>query len=731
MFRGSLIPQYAPCADFHRLALFSDNASVVGNEMGRSQTGIPAPVLYGRRRDDHFLPVKGGTVSVGITVADSTDGEDLAWAVYGKGMRELNSQPAGSYHYFKKMLAEFRQTKNNVGLYLAWSGVVENLLYKGLDYRSLDYWIQVFDDLEPLSEHVYAEAMLLAKASLLETLLLRSPADCRLPGLVRELAAGSQVWSGFIQAPVIANRLMQYYVWTGNLVKASALMGIIRHRLMDVGMTSENILCMQATSAMYYWISGNSEDCFSMLCGDLDKVPEDCHVWVYQLYTYGAYTALAKKDFKRLSKYVEQMQLISKEGNRLDAAHYHLLAAYAALLKQNLKEAFEQVNAAVSLARELGAPMLEGFCQLAVYQVKLSQDGMLTQLDGKRIRKQAGEAGSRLLEHLAALLDVHENLRNGENKHVLQKLRSALQFSREQGYLEIPWFSEQLLRGICEMAFRLKIEENYISTLIRQNNVVTTSMEFENWPRQLKIYTLGRFTLLRQGKVIQFPGKPPRRPIDLLKILVAMGARGVSVEHVCGALWPDKEGDAAYHALETTLYRLRKLVGLEQAITIEGGEISLNNRYCWVDTWAFERLLSEMETVFKEKNINRKNRKLREIMDRALNLYHGHFLGEHENDVWSASLRERLRNKFIRMLLTIGHIWENCQQWEQAIICYQKGLELDDLAEAFYTRLIICYGKLGHTAEAMVVYRRCQHMLSVVLSIKPSEETEVAMRRLT
>ncbi|HED14644.1 MAG TPA: hypothetical protein ENI62_13500 [Gammaproteobacteria bacterium] len=730
MFRGSLTPQYAPCVNVDRLDSFADNTSVAGHEASGGQTGTPGPVLCGRRRGDRFISMERGTVPAGMVVPGTADDENLAWAVYGKGMCELNRQAAGSYHYFREALAEFRQNKNTTGSYLAWSGVVESLLYEGLDYRSLDCWIQAFDDLEPLSGDVCSEAMLLAKASLLEALLLRSPADCRLPELARELAAGLQVWHGFLQAPVLANRLMQYYVWTGNIVKASALMGIIHHRLMDAGMGSENTLCMQATSAMYCWISGHSTDCFSMLCADLDKAQEDCAVWIYQLYTYGAYAALVKKDFKRLSKFVEQMRLIARDGNRLDEAHYHLLAACSSLLNQNLKEAFELANTAVSLARELGAPLLEGFCQLAVCQVRLAQDGEITQLDRKRIRKQAGEAGSRFLQHLVALLDVQENLRSGKKKHALQQLRSALQFAREQGYLGLPWFSEQWLCGICETAFSAKIEESYISTLIRHNNVLTTSMEFENWPRQLKVYTLGRFSLLRQGKTVRFSGKPQRRPVDLLKVLVAMGARGVSVEYVCGALWPEKEEDAAYHALETTLYRLRKLVGLEQVITIESGELSLDNRHCWVDTWAFERVLSEMETVLKQKNINRKNKNLKKIMDRALNLYHGNFLGEHENDAWSVSLRERLRNKFIRMLLVVGKLREDCEKWEQAIACYQKGLELDDLAEVFYARLITCYGKLGHTAEAMVTYRRCQHILSVVLSIKPSEETQAAMRRL-
>lgn len=47
----------------------------------------------------------------------------------------------------------------------------------------------------------------------------------------------------------------------------------------------------------------------------------------------------------------------------------------------------------------------------------------------------------------------------------------------------------------------------------------------QKWP--LKIYTFGRFGLVRDGVPIHFAGKVPRKPLELLKALIACGA-GVS-----------------------------------------------------------------------------------------------------------------------------------------------------------------------------------------------------------
>ena len=55
---------------------------------------------------------------------------------------------------------------------------------------------------------------------------------------------------------------------------------------------------------------------------------------------------------------------------------------------------------------------------------------------------------------------------------------------------------------------------------------------------------------------------------------------------------------------------------------------------------------------------------------------------------------------------------------------FSRALELDNLAEALYRRLMVCYRELGEPAESLNVYRRCRDMLSIVLGIKPSPETE-------
>ena len=91
--------------------------------------------------------------------------------------------------------------------------------------------------------------------------------------------------------------------------------------------------------------------------------------------------------------------------------------------------------------------------------------------------------------------------------------------------------------------------------------------------------------------------------------------------------------------------------------------LSLNHYYCWVDVWAFERLLTEAE-----KNNNAP------IDNKLLRLYHGPFLCE-EEAAWALPLRERLSSRFVRCLRVRGRLLEQAEKYEEAITLYQKGIE--------------------------------------------------------
>jgi DNA-binding SARP family transcriptional activator len=180
--------------------------------------------------------------------------------------------------------------------------------------------------------------------------------------------------------------------------------------------------------------------------------------------------------------------------------------------------------------------------------------------------------------------------------------------------------------------------------------------------------------------------------------------------------------------LDIALHRLRNLVGRDDAILVSDGKLTLNEKIVWVDVWAFETMQSTVEEAVKSTADALPSSE--QLTEKIWRLYQGHFLDREGDQPWMLGAREKLRSKFRRCLLLLGRRWEDEGNWDNAAALYRRGLELDNLAEDLYRRLMIAHQKRGQSADMVEVYRRCRQMLSVVLGMKPSAETEALYQSL-
>ncbi len=223
----------------------------------------------------------------------------------------------------------------------------------------------------------------------------------------------------------------------------------------------------------------------------------------------------------------------------------------------------------------------------------------------------------------------------------------------------------------------------------------------------------------------------------MLKAIIAFGSKEVSDEQLTDALWPEADGDVASLSFRTTLHRLRQLIGQEGAIELKEGRITLSPLYCWVDAWAFQRLEEKSEELWKDYRTNHRIKsdtagipELIKAYENAVDIYRGEFLpGDHKLS-WTISMRERLKSKFIRLIGRLASYYEQGGQWERVVECHERALEVDDLQEEFYRRLMLAFHKIGKNAEALATYERCRKILSLVLGTEPSPETEALRNKI-
>jgi DNA-binding SARP family transcriptional activator len=195
-------------------------------------------------------------------------------------------------------------------------------------------------------------------------------------------------------------------------------------------------------------------------------------------------------------------------------------------------------------------------------------------------------------------------------------------------------------------------------------------------------------------------------------------------------MWPDAESDTSHRSFATTLHRLRRLLGANEALQVQDGTLTLDARYCWVDAWSLERLLGQAHVLWREHDAAGDTDRAAVLAERAIALYTGPFLPQEVDAPWTIAYRERLRSKFVRGVEGLGRRLEQEGRWEGATEQYRKAIEADPFVEEFYRRLMTCHRHLGRKSEALATYDRCRKVLWAVFRIEPSEATEAIGRLL-
>jgi len=231
---------------------------------------------------------------------------------------------------------------------------------------------------------------------------------------------------------------------------------------------------------------------------------------------------------------------------------------------------------------------------------------------------------------------------------------------------------------------------------------------------RFRVHVLGRFRLLGGDTPITIPPRL-RKPPELLQALIAFGGTEVSAGVLIDALWPDSEGDAAYHALESALYRLRQLLGARDAVRMEGGKVSLNRDQFWVDMWKFEEELQRPHDP-EANGIER--------IGRLRHLYQGHFLQHEAERPWILRARQELRDGLLGAIRDAARACEQARRWEDAANLYRSGIELDPLNEGLYRGLMLCHREIGDHSEALQAYGRCRELLRRFLGVPPNAKTQ-------
>jgi DNA-binding SARP family transcriptional activator len=449
-------------------------------------------------------------------------------------------------------------------------------------------------------------------------------------------------------------------------------------------------------------------------------------VMEHMLLGHDVISALKQGDLSHAKQYLQKMASASSLIKPYEASFYHYCAAWGALYQNNLSQAVTHAEDCLRLCEDIGNPWTLSLAHvLKAYLAHAFGENKKALEHLSQARSIGIQSNNEFTPFICLLTEAYFYLKEGKEVPALKAIRKGMQIGREKGFMNLFMCEPGVLETVVTKALEHGIEETYVKTLIQRNAILPNNHHAVDkfWPYPLKIYTLGRFGLIKDGNPVQFTVRVQHKPLTLLKALIALGGRDVSVDRLIDILWPEADGDAAHTAFKTTLSRLRDLLCVEKAITVKEGKVTIEPCYCLVDVWLFERIINQLENLGNDGTSKNSMVKFFQLSREAYEMYTGHFLSD-DTEPWMVVFREHLRNKFLRNIEMIGQLYEQAGDFNNAIKFYQKGIDVDNLTEKFYQRLMVCYQRQGRKAEALSVYNRCCKILSAQLSIEPSPETE-------
>lgn len=660
------------------------------------------------------------------------------WLIYWYAISLAPFNPIESRKSLETAFELFKKEGIHEGQLLACLSIMDSYAISMGEFGGADRWISELEGIFKRSmSFPSSELEIRATFAMFTILYLARPDHPRLPFWLERAKSLMSSCRDSSQRVINATFLFIYYAITGSLAETRFLINDL-HRAMkspDVPPVIRILGCLMR--AVHGWSTASFDACHKAVAEGLETARfHGLQSYEWKLYTEELFCTTITGNCEASSELLQKLAAATNFDSRFQGHVYHLLASFDARCRDDFSLSLEHARLSEKLAAACGHTFAHTLTLFDLSQA-LYHTGNIPKAREctEKALKVARLIKSRLIEFscllMKALFEFSEKSASSDAKG-LAVLRRALSLAREHTMMNILGWHRKTLAGLCARALDAGIEPEFTLKLIKVHGLEPedSTVVSETWPWPLRITTLGRFEVLKDGKRAGTGRKVQHKPLLLLKALIALGGSEVPEEKITDLLWPDSEGDAAHSAFSTTLQRLRALIGNEEALLLNGRRLTLDHRYCWVDAWSFERMHERAESLWRgvpdQSDANRSNAAAEAYRQgvKAQELYQGSFLPGDSGEAWTAAYRERLRSKFLRLVLRQGLYLEESSQWQKAAETFQQGLEIDELAEEFYQRLMVCHQKQGQKAEAIRVYDACRAVLSTTLGIAPSQQTE-------
>lgn len=717
-----------------RQILLSQSTKIL-NDMGDWQRSIPMlleneswsqaiPILM----KNAFMLIRQGrhnTLRNWISRFPEQMVEQTPWLQFWLGASQMPTSIWHAGQRFEQAHKLFEEQNDNKGLILSCCGKIDSIVYTQHKLNELAPWI---DKLEQLLEENQTELPPYVSAwayrSMLFSLVWFRPEHPKLDYWVGRCKAVWESSEDVEQKIHFAQHLSVYYVFNGELAQARHMLthSVQLHSSEKTGALSK--LVTHTISSFAHWALSDYDTCQQQVDDGL-KLSRSSGIYMFsaKLMNAGLTLSLTLADHQKIDTYVQQLKKnVSQYPGGLEAGRYLALRAWKHFIDDELDEAWHCAKESAETCQRVSALFNEVVARIGLVFIASRQGDKSRASDALHVAKNRVERlKSPWMRYAVGMGEAYYFLRFDQPAEASDVLRDVLDCARRYGYIQIHFWHHDVMGELFAHALRNSICPRHVAKAIQKSplGAFPAPADIEHWPRPLRIYTLGRFLMVKEGEEIKTGRKKSNKPIEVLKLIIALGGKQVSVNSIAETLWPELYGDAAYHACATALTRLRKIIGVD-AIESNEGRLTLDPRYVWVDTWSIRRLTDDIAA----------NISLREQMANLKQAYKGTFLEADGNEPWIVPMRQQLKERIVRKIVSIGESLMVAGEWESALQVFYDGLEFDMLSENCCQGVMSCCSQLERYAEGVLAYQQFRNYLNKYTYTQPSKKTEMLRSQL-
>lgn len=242
-------------------------------------------------------------------------------------------------------------------------------------------------------------------------------------------------------------------------------------------------------------------------------------------------------------------------------------------------------------------------------------------------------------------------------------------------------------------------------------------------PTRLKVYTLGRFSVIGDDHDLTNEFDNCLKLWDLFKFLITFANELMPPEKIIDSLWPDADYADPKRTFRALIHRLRKILsrydpGQENCMIVhsQGCYTLKTSSSCFVDVVEFERLFNRAYYNYgnEEETI--------ELYKKAIRMYKGEYLSVTGEQNWLTPARNYYQRMFIQSVIEASDLLKEQKRYKDIIEICELAIKHEMFEEEVHLRYIEALAAYGKIKRAKYHYDYVVKIFEREMGVNPSHK---------